>query len=180
MYVVSIKSKPSTQLPITIPRSHSPSESYLQSNFATGLSCKSLIEVSTVLYAYKLVLMWPTAVAARQGSLEATPRMPKPPLSSLVADLVHLASCMQPSQQANFHTTPKGFMRAAPDLTLLVTCESYCRCCWTLEQGRGSSLWQQQPGAIGQLPLSCLLTVWRQWRPASPSTASKMCSPCTR
>jgi len=87
MYDVSIKSKHSAQLPITILRSHSLSKLQLQSNCAKGLSCMPLIEVGTVLCADKLVPMWPTAVAARQDSSSATPRMPKPPFSSLIADL---------------------------------------------------------------------------------------------
>ncbi len=106
MYEVYLKSKRSTQLPITIPRLHSPSKLQLWSEFAGGLSCKSLITVGTVLCAFKLVPVWPTVVAARQGCSSATPWMPKPPLSSLIADLVHLASCMQPSRQANLpHNT---------------------------------------------------------------------------
>ena len=74
MYVVSIKSKRSTHVPITISRSHTPSKSQLQSACAKGLR---VIKVGTVLCTYKLMPMWPTAVAARQGSTSSTPRMPK-------------------------------------------------------------------------------------------------------
>lgn len=178
MYEVYLKSKRSTQLPITIPRLHSPSKLQLWSKFAGGLSCKSLITVGTVLCAFKLVPVWPTVVAARQGCSSATPWMPKPPLSSLRSGALSFLHAAQPASKSS--TQHQGSMSAAPDHALLVMHKSICRCCWILEQGRGCSLWQQQLGAIGQLPLSCLLTVWHQLRPASPSMAFRICSPCTR